>query len=232
MTFLRQLAVNTLRTVIWLSSPATQSWAKAMLAELDSISGDWKALFWAIGSLRVLFVRQTIRPASLSDIPAAAKVLADRMNQRTRLGSVSVVGMAFFFGRFFFYAPNTLQQMGSAMLVVALLYMLFQLVTGQPRHIAPNADLSAQTSLYRSELMRERDFHRGRSFWSRLAALVPGFILLCVGGMAADPSAVHSQTIALALFVFFALLAIPNNLRFAKRYAHQLRELERLQLRG
>ena len=140
MTFLRQLAVNTLRTVIWLSSPATQTWTKAMLAELDSISSDWKALFWAIGSLRVLFVRQTIRPASLSDIPAAAKVLADRMNQRTRLGSVSVVGMAFFFGRFFFYAPNTLQQIGSAMLVVALLYMLFQLVTGRPRHIAPNAD--------------------------------------------------------------------------------------------
>src|SRR5260370_111094 len=132
MTILRQLAVNTLKTVIWLSSPTTQTWGKAMLAEMDSISSDWRALFWSIGSLRVLFVRQTIGPASLSDIPVAAKVLADRMNQRTWMGSVSVLGMAFFLGRFFFYAPNTLQQMGSDMLVVALLYMLFQLVTGRP----------------------------------------------------------------------------------------------------
>jgi hypothetical protein len=203
-----------------------------MLAEMDSISSDWRALLWSIGSLRVLFVRQTIGPASLSDIPVAAKVLADRMNQRTWLGSVSVLGMAFFFGRFFFYAPNTLQQMGSAMLVVALLYMLFQLVTGRPRHIAPNANLSVQTSLYRAELMRERDFHRGRSFWSRLAVIIPGYILLCVGGMAAHPSTAHRQTIQLAFFFLFALLAIPNNLRFAKRYAHQLRELEHLELRG
>lgn len=232
MTILRQLAVNTLRTVIWLSSPATQTWAKAMLAELDSISSDWRALFWAIGSLRVLFVRQTIGLANLSDIPVAAKVLADKMNQRTWLGSVSVLGMAFFFGRFFFYTSNILQQMGSAMLVVALLYMLFQIVTGRPRHIAPNADLSVQTSLYRVELMREYDFHRGRSLWSRLAAPIPGFVLLCVGGIVAAPSTARSQTVTLALFFFFALLAIPNNLRFAKRYAHQLRELEHLELRG
>jgi hypothetical protein len=100
-----------------------------MLAELDSITSDWKALFCAIGSLRVLFVHQTIRPESLSDIPAAAKSLADRMNHRTRVGSVVVVGMAFFFGRFFRYAPNTLQQTGCVLLIVALLYMLFQLVT-------------------------------------------------------------------------------------------------------
>lgn len=232
MTILRRLAVNTLRTVVYLSSPATQSWAKAMLAELDSIGSDWKAFFWAIGSVRVLFVRQTIRPASLSDIPAAAKVLADRMNQRTRLGSVMVVGMALFFVGFFLHAPNALQQTGCALLVVAMLYMLFQLVTGRPNHIAPNADLAAQTNLYRSELKRERDFHRGRSFWSRLAVVMPGFILLCIGGMVADPSAIRSQTILLALFFFFALLAIPNNLRFAKRYAHQLRELEHLEPKG
>jgi hypothetical protein len=65
-----------------------------------------------------------------------------------------------------------------------------------------------------------------------LAVIMPGFILLCIGGMAAHPSTAHRQTIQLALFFFFALLAIPNNLRFAKRYAHQLRELERLELRG
>jgi hypothetical protein len=232
MTFLRQLAVKTLRTVIWLSSPITQIWAQAMLAELDSITSDWKALLWAIGSLRVLFVRQTREPASLSDIPAAAKDLADRMTQRTWLGSVSVVGMAFFFGRYSLHAPNTLQRIGATLLVVALLYMLLQLVTGRPRRVAPTADLFAQSMQYRSELIRERDFHRGRSFWSRLVILIPGFILLSVGGMVTNPSTLHNQVIQLAFFFLFILLAIPNNVRFAKRYSRQLRELELLQLKG
>ena len=80
--------------------------------------------------------------------------------------------------------------------------------------------------------MRERDFHRGRSFWLRLVVMLPGFKLLCLGGMAAYPTTAHRQTIQLALFFFFALLAIPNNLRFAKRYAHQLQELEHLEQRG
>lgn len=232
MTFLRQLAVNTLRVAISLSSPSTRIWAKAMQAELDFISSDWKALFWAIGSLRVLIVRQTVRPATPSDIPAAAKGLADRMNQRTWLGSISVSGMAFFFGRSIFYTTNTLQQMGSCFIVVALLYLLFQLVAGRPRRIASDTGLSAQSSHYRSELMRERDFHRGRSCWSRLAVMLPGFILLCVGGMAADPSTARRQAIRVALFLLFVVLAIPKNLRLAKRYEDQLRELEHLDRMG
>jgi len=232
MSFLRTLAVHTLSTVIRFASPRKRVWAKAMLAELDSISSDWSALVWAIGSLRVLFVRQPIRLASLSDVPAAAKVLADRMNQRTRGGSVAVVALALAFGRFLFYAPNTLLQTGSAILVLALVYMLFQLITSRPRPIAPNADLSAQAALYRSELMRERDFHRGLFFWSRLAAMAPGFVLFCAGGMAADPSTVHDQITTLALFFLLLLLAIPNNLRFATRYRNQLQELDQLDLRS
>lgn len=101
MKIARQCAVSILRTVFRLASPSTQNWAKAMLAELDSVGNDWPAFFWALGSVRILFVRQTTRLISLSDIPAAAKALSDRMNQRTRLGSVSVSGMALFFGRAF-----------------------------------------------------------------------------------------------------------------------------------
>jgi len=230
MTILRRLAVNTLKTVIWLSSPGAQNWAKAMLAELDSISSDWRAFFWAIGGVRVLLVRQTIRPKSLSDIPAAAKILADRMNQRTRLGSVAVTGMALFFGWFFTDAANALQQAGCVLLVIAMLYFLFQLVTARPRQIALDAELTAQANQFRSELERERDFHRGRLFWSRLAIMIPGPMLLYVGGMIADPSTARSQVIQLAFFFFFSLLAIPNNVRFANQYARQMQELDDLEL--
>jgi len=110
MKIVRQAAASILRTVIRLASPSTQNWAKAMLAELDSVGNDWAAFLWALGSVRILFVRQTIHPMGLSDIPAAAKVLADRMNQRTRLGSVSVSGMALFFGRAFLQHREQVQR--------------------------------------------------------------------------------------------------------------------------
>jgi hypothetical protein len=138
--------------------------------------------------------------------------------------------MALFFGRFFTHAANALQQTGCVLLVIAMLYLLFQLVTGRPRQIALNAELPAQANLFRSELQRERNFHRGRSFWSRLAIMIPGPILLSVGGMIADPSTTRGQAIQLAFFFFFSLLAIPNNLRFAKRYAHQIKALDDLEL--
>jgi hypothetical protein len=196
-----------------------------MLAELDSVGNDWAAFLWALGSVRILFVRQTIHPMGLSDIPAAAKVLADRMNQRTRLGSVSVSGMALFFGRAFLHASDTFQQVGYALIVAAMLYMLFQLFAGRPRRIPAIADLNARTALYRSELGRERDFHSGYWFWSRLAIMMPGFILLCVGGMITHPSTTHSQIILLALFLVFSALSIPNNLSRARSYARQLHDL-------
>lgn len=228
MNIVRQVAVRILRTVFRLASPPTQNWAKAMLAELDSVGNDWEAFFWALGSVRILFVRQTIHPKGLSDIPAAAKVLADRMKQRTRLGSVSVSGMALFFGRAFLQASDAYERIGYALIIAAMLYMLVQLIAGRPRRIADNADLHAQTALYRSELGRERDFHGGYWFWSRWGIMMPGFILLCVGSMIAQPSTTHTQIILLALFLVLSALSIPNNLVRARSYARQLRDLDRL----
>jgi hypothetical protein len=45
MKIVRKGAVGVLRIVIRLASRSTQNWAKAMLAELDSIGNDWDALF-------------------------------------------------------------------------------------------------------------------------------------------------------------------------------------------
>lgn len=230
MKIVRLGAVSILRTVIRLTSHSTQNWAKAMLAELDSIGNDWAAFLWALGSVRILFVHQTIHPMGLSDIPAAAKVLTDRMNQRTRLGSVLVSGMALFFGRAFLDASDTFQQVGYALIVAAMLYMLLQLFAGRPRRIPDNANLNARIALYRSELGRERDFHGGCWFWSRLVIMMPGFILLCVGGMIAHPSTTHSQIVLLALFLVFSALSIPNNLIRARNYARQLHDLGSLEL--
>jgi len=50
MTRRRQLAAWLLRAALRLAPRQTRAWAAAMLRELDFVSGDWSALFWAFGS--------------------------------------------------------------------------------------------------------------------------------------------------------------------------------------
>ena len=45
----RRLAQRLLDAFANLAPPASREWARAMLGELDSIRGDWAALFWAVG---------------------------------------------------------------------------------------------------------------------------------------------------------------------------------------
>jgi len=44
----RRLAQRLLDAFANLAPPASREWARAMLGELDSIRGDWAALFWAV----------------------------------------------------------------------------------------------------------------------------------------------------------------------------------------
>lgn len=229
MKMIRRSATSLIRAVSRLASPSTQDWAQAMLAELDSIGSDWAALLWALGSVRILFVGQTNHLSGLSDIPAAAKVLADRMRQRTWLGSVSISGMAVFFACAFLRASDIVAQVGYALVVAAMFYMLLQLYAGRPRRIPAKADLVTRTTLYRCELERERDFHSGYWFWSRLAVILPGFTLLCIGSMISHPAQAYSQIILLVFFLAVCALSIPRNLTRARSYARQIQDLDLLE---
>jgi hypothetical protein len=138
--------------------------------------------------------------------------------------------MALFFGRAFLHASDTFEQVGYALIVAAMLYMLFQLFAGRPRRVPANADLNARTALHKSELEREREFHGGYGFWSRLVIMMPGLILLCVDSMIAHPFTTHRKIVLLALFLVFSALSIPNNLIRARSYTRQLYDLDSLEL--
>lgn len=229
MTVVRKAAICIVELAIRLASPHSRVWVRATLGELGYIESDWAALRWALGSMHVIFMSPGGNTMTMSDIPVAAKALTSRMTQRTWAGSAVVTAMALFFIRLLLRVPNALQRTGCALLVVALFYMLFQLVRARPHKGQVGTDLRAQAAHYGSELDRERNFHRGISFWSRLIIIIPGFVLLAIGGIIADPAAVTSNAIQLTLFLFFGALAIPNNQRFANRYASQLQKLEQLQ---
>ena len=52
MTQLRRLAVGIANAVVRRARPEVREWGVAMLREMDSIESDWRAVFWAMGSVR------------------------------------------------------------------------------------------------------------------------------------------------------------------------------------
>ena len=54
MTLLRRVAVWISNGVVRRASPGAKEWAEATAHEVEFIEGDWAALGWALGSVRVL----------------------------------------------------------------------------------------------------------------------------------------------------------------------------------
>jgi hypothetical protein len=72
MSLVRGLAVKISAFVVRRASPGCTEWAEGLAREVDFIASDWAALWWALGSMRVLLVYREARINSLNDVPEAA----------------------------------------------------------------------------------------------------------------------------------------------------------------
>lgn len=93
MTLTRRIAVWLLDWVERHTPPHSQAWARAARAEMDHIPGDWQALRWALGSVRLFFARtaksQTLQGANLStlqlaELSAETSRMMDRVDSMRR----------------------------------------------------------------------------------------------------------------------------------------------------
>jgi len=125
---------------------------------------------------------------NLSDVFARTQALMKKIRRRTLKGYAVCFVMIVSFGWFVFIFPNPLQRVGSGLTLVATLYVAYQLYERRNRKLPSETQPSACTAFYRTELERQRDFHRGPSFWSRLVIGVLGYLLFCVGFAMAQPN--------------------------------------------
>jgi hypothetical protein len=58
MTALRSLALKISAAVVRYASPGCKEWAQGLAREVAFVEGDWAALGWAVGSMRVLLERR------------------------------------------------------------------------------------------------------------------------------------------------------------------------------
>jgi hypothetical protein len=145
--------------------------------------------------------------------------------RRSVVGGIAAAIVIASFGVFFFVFPNWLQRVGSILTVIGALYLVVQLRMRSARAM-PDVALSSCLQFYRSELQRQRDFHRGKWFWSRMLIFLPGPIVWFAGFAQARPKLAPFIWGELIAFLILGALAVPLNLRLARAYQRRIDALD------
>jgi len=173
--------------------------------------------------LKTLWKEMEMSPPVFS--PDQLRKEADKLRAGLSRRSIIGGGAAWFviaaFVVFFFIFSNALERIGSALTVLGAGYMLVQLRL-RPARVLPDVGEAGGVQFYRGELERQRDFHRGSWFWSRLLILLPGPIIFMMGFVQVFPDAAPFMWLDLAALLVLAVLAVPLNLRLARRYQRRI----------
>ena len=150
-----------------------------------------------------------------------------KMRRRTIGGYLLCATIIVSFAGWLFIGMNSLQLVGAVLTIIAVSYMAWQIRANRFR--TPSIDVVDTLEHLRRELARQRDFHRGTRFWSRMLLLVPGGLIFFAGFARAHPEVIRMIRFEVVSFVVFALSAIPLNMWMARRYQKQIDALARLQ---
>jgi hypothetical protein len=177
--------------------------------------------------LELLWKEVSTNPLQLS--PDQLVKESERLGKALRRRSVIGGGAAWLsiagFTLVFFLFPNSLQRIGSILTVLGSAYMLVQLKI-RPARAMPDMGGTDCVSFYRAELERQRDFHRGRWFWSRLLILLPGPLVFCMGFAQAYPEIAWFIWLEFATLLILAPFAVLLNLRLARKYQRRIDALD------
>jgi hypothetical protein len=143
---------------------------------------------------------------SLDELQSEAEKLKQGLRRRSFIGLGAASILAAAFSAFFFVFANMLQRTGSLLTVVGAAYMIVQLRIRRPK-VEPHVGETECVRFYRSELERQRDFHQGRWFWSRLVIFFPGPLIFLIGLAQAHPELAAFIWLELAVFLILAIIA-------------------------
>jgi hypothetical protein len=152
--------------------------------------------------------------------------LESRMHQRTRGGYLVAGFLIVAFAAWAVVDANPILRAGAAAVIIAVAYLGYQVHQNRFRQAPASAVAISSIDHLRAELERQRDFHRGRTFWSRMLLLGPAGLLFFYGFATAHPEVIRIIRIEIASFILFALAAIPLNLWLARKYQRQIDELD------
>jgi hypothetical protein len=164
---------------------------------------------------------------SNEEIRKRIETMNRKMRRRTIDGYLVCAALIIFFVGWMFVGMNSLQLIGAVLTIIAVSYLAWQVRANRFR--TPSIDVVDTLEHLRRELARQRDFHRGTRFWSRMLLLVPGGLIFFAGFARAHPEVIRIIRFETISFIVFALAAVPLNLWMAQRYQKQIDALARLE---
>jgi hypothetical protein len=154
---------------------------------------------------------------------------------RTRRVVASAAGFLVIAGSLWYLVlfRTLLERIGCLLTVLGAAYLIYEIYVNQQQIKAASASAEKMGTansieFYRAELVRQRDFHSGIWFWSRLLIFTPGPLIFTVGFAIAHPARAGISHIDAIAFLVLIVLAIPLNLRVARRYQCQIDQLDRI----
>jgi len=167
---------------------------------------------------------------STEDIRKRIETMNRKVRRRNFDGYLVCAVLIVFFTGWMFVGMGSLQKVGAVLTIFGLVYLVWQMRQNRFRGAATGqSGDTASLDHLRTELARQRDFHRGATFWSRMLALAPGPLVFFAGFAQAHPEIALPIRFETITCVFFIIAAIPLNHWMARRYQRQIDELSRLQ---
>ena len=179
-------------------------------------------------SLRELWQKQPGAPFSMNpdEIQGKLHQLQRKLRARTVVIYFICLGETLCFSYWLIFSPQpVIVRIAFLLIILAMNFLAGQIWVDERdrRKAMEGANAANQVDcldFYRTELIRQRDFHRGVWFWSRLIALLPG--LLIIGAWAAiklpgtrDGYIGDSILIVTAII---SLQAVWGNYRMSRKY--------------
>jgi hypothetical protein len=180
--------------------------------------------------LKILWQELSTNPLRISvdELQREAGKLKKGLHRRSFIGLGAALIVIVAFSAFFFAFTDIFQRIGSALTVAGAVYVVIQLRMRRER-VPPHVGETECVLFYRIELERQRDFHRGRWFWSRLVIMLPGPLIFFVGFARVHPELAAFIWLELGVFLILAIIAVPLNLGLARKYQHRIDALDALQ---
>lgn len=118
---------------------------------------------------------------SLGELRSRAEKFQRRVRGRNMREYVAAIVIVLWFGLYVFILPGIVTKTGSALIILAALYVAWQLHRRGSARTPPVADsVMAHLDFHRRELIRQRDALRSVATWY-LAPFLPGFATMLIG---------------------------------------------------
>jgi hypothetical protein len=180
MTFVRKLAVAISERVVRLASPGCKEWAEGLEREVAFIESDWRALRWALGSVRVLFRNPPTPLRNAAEIARAGRLFAGSREHTPPMLSLLMAMQAFTNGLRVVLPIGRTGSLGRAGFAIATVSAAYLAVVGwlegRMSERPEDMDDGAWIEFYRREMVRLRDLYGGFGALYRFA-----LFLMCAG---------------------------------------------------